>query len=289
MKHKNIYLLVVCIFVVIIYLFLPCDFEFEENHDDEVVTIFGYELEDYIIGVVAAEMPASFDSEALKAQAVAARTYAISKILSSEELTTDVSTQAFITIEEMKDKWGDDFEFYFEKISNAVYDTEGLVLKSDNDVITAFYFAISNGYTENCESVFGEELSYAQSVESLWDENVNNYSVTTEVSTSDFCEKLSISCSEIIIDEIILNDTNHIDAIIINGVTFSGTEFRNLLSLRSTDVSLIIGSDVVYLTTKGYGHGVGMSQYGANEMAKSGYSYEEILYYYYTDVKLEKF
>lgn len=289
MKYKNWYLLFICIILFLIYKFsIPSIID--ESNSEEIISyeVFGLSLEDYVIGVVAAEMPASFDLEALKAQAIASRTYAISKLIKEESLTTDVSTQAYITIEEMKVKWEDDFEFYYEKIYQAVMETENLVLKSNEEVITAFYFAISNGYTADSQTVFSQNLDYIQSVESLWDLNVNNYEVTTVMEKTTFCNYLTIDCSEIVINEIIYSDINQISSICINDVTFSGTTFRSLLNLRSTDITIEIMEDDVYLTTKGYGHGVGMSQYGANEMAKLGYSYEEILNYYYSNVEITK-
>ena len=121
------------------------------------------ELEDYIVGVVASEMPASFNLEALKAQAVAARSYAIYKINNSRgeyDVVTDVSNQSYITIDEMKNKWGNDFNKYYDKVKKAVDSTKGEVLTYNGEVIEAFYFAMSNGYTEDAELVFKEDLDY---------------------------------------------------------------------------------------------------------------------------------
>lgn len=283
---KNSILLVVIIILIGIYIFIPTSFSIENNSStDENIIIFDLDIEEYIIGVVAAEMPASFSDEALKAQAIASRSYAVSLINDGIDITTDVSTQSYITIDEMIDKWGEDYEYYYEKIKNAVYSTENLVLKSSEEVITAFYFAISNGYTAESSAVFSESLDYIESVESLWDISVNNYEVTTEYSYDSFCELLTIECQSIDIEDISYSDIYQVESITINGESFSGTEFRELLSLRSTTFSILL-EDNIYITTKGYGHGVGMSQYGANEMAKEGYTYDEILLYYYKDVEI---
>ena len=117
--------------------------------------------------------------------------------------------------------------------------------------------------------------------------NVKNFLVTTTFSKEEFCEKLDIDCSNITIENIVRSSTNRVNFITINDEEFKGTEIRSLLNLRSTDFDINI-TDEVTITTKGYGHGVGMSQYGANEMAKEGYTYEEILKYYYKDIDIVK-
>lgn len=247
-------------------------------------------LEDYIVGVVAAEMPASFEYEALKAQAIAARTYAMYKIDNSGgdyDLVTDVSNQAYIDDEAMKNKWNSEYEFYKAKIERAVSETKNIIMTNHQKAICAYYFAISNGYTEDSTFVFGESHDYIKSTESLWDINVNNYEVTTTLSKNEFCEKLNINCDEITINNIDYTSSHRVNSITINGTKFTGVEVRKKLDLRSTDFEIIIGSDITIIT-KGYGHGVGMSQYGANEMAKMGKTYEEILNYYYKNIKLEQ-
>ena len=247
-------------------------------------------LEEYVIGVIAGEMPASFDEEALKAQAIAARSYAINKIntsTTSYDVLTDITNQVYITIEQMQEKWGNDFNYYYEKIKNAVDATKGLVMTYDGEVISAYYFSMSNGYTEDVAAVFGGEKDYLVSVESSWDKNVKNFTVLTTISKEEFCTKLNIECNNIVINKIKRSDTNHVETILINNKEFKGTEIRSLLGLRSTDFTIEIDNDIK-ITTNGYGHGVGMSQYGANEMAKLGYTYDEILKYYYKNIEIEK-
>lgn len=248
------------------------------------------DLEEYIIGVVAGEMPASFEVDALKAQAIAARSYALSKINStttSYDLVTDITNQVYLTKEQMQEKWGSDYEYYYERIKDAVDETNNLVMEYGGNVISAYYFAMSNGYTEDASLVFGEDRDYLESVDSTWDENVKNFEVTTTFSKEEFCEKLSLDCSNIAIENIVRSATNRVNSITINNQEFKGTKIRSLLNLRSTDFDIDI-TDKVTITTKGYGHGVGMSQYGANEMAKKGYTYEEILNYYYKGIDIVK-
>lgn len=247
------------------------------------------DIEEYIVGVVAAEMPASFNIEALKAQAVASRTYAYYKMESSNgdyDVVTDVSNQSYITVAQMKEKWGSDYNKYYEKIKEAVLGTKGLVMLYNDKIVEAYYFAMSNGYTEDVSLVFSEERDYLKSVESLGDRENKNFLVETKISKQEFCTKLEIDCSGIVIKSIERSRTNRVNSLVVNDKTFKGTVFRTKLGLRSTDFDIEIGSDFVNITTRGYGHGVGMSQYGANEMAKNGSNYENILKYYYKNVKI---
>ena len=297
---QNKYLIVVIIILSIVAIISsPKKSETAYFNDEEIeVTIKDstsneetkLNLEEYIIGVVAGEMPASFEVDALKAQAIAARSYALSKIntaTTSYDLLTDVTNQVYITTTDMQKKWGSDYEYYYNRIKDAVLETKDLVMEYDGEVISAYYFAMSNGYTEDASLVFGETHDYLESVDSTWDENVNNFEVTTTFSKEEFCEKLSLDCSNIAIENIVRSATNRVNSITINNQEFKGTKIRSLLNLRSTDFDIDI-TDKVTITTKGYGHGVGMSQYGANEMAKKGYTYEEILNYYYKGIDIVK-
>ncbi len=270
----------------------------EEEKKDVEVTLLdqetneksNLELENYIIGVVAAEMPASFAMEALKAQAIAARSYAVYKINTSNkdyDLVADVSNQSFITEEEMRAKWQDGFDKYYNKVKEAVLDTKGQVMVNNGSVICAFYFAMSNGYTEDSALVFGQARDYITSVDSSWDKSLKNFEVTTSLTKEEFCQKLNISCDNIVISDIQKSSTGRINSLKINNQEFKGTKLRSLLGLRSTDFTIEI-SDKVNITTKGYGHGVGMSQYGANEMAKLGKNYEDILNYYYKNITIQE-
>lgn len=297
MKNRNLVIAVIILTIIAIL----SSFDKKETvflNEEKKVTIKNnetteekeLELEEYIIGVVAGEMPASFEVEALKAQAIAARSYAMNKIKSSKEtydLVTDVSNQVYITQDEMKEKWQSEYDYYYNKIKDAVLETKGLVMKYNDEIISAYYFAMSNGSTEDVSLVFGESKDYLQSVDSSWDENVKNFTVETNITKEEFCKKLDISCNDIIINNIKRSETNRVNEITINNKTFKGTEVRSILNLRSTDFNIEI-NESIKITTKGYGHGVGMSQYGANEMAKNGSTYEEILKHYYNNIEISK-
>ena len=248
------------------------------------------DLEEYVIGVVAGEMPASFEMEALKAQAIASRTYALYKksMNNDYDVTTTIADQVYITKEDMQNKWLEDFDKYYQKVSAAVDETKGLVIKYNNEIIKSYYFAMSNGYTEDAINVFNESQDYLVSVESSNENEItNNLVKTVELNKQDFCNKLDITCPKITINNIQKDSSNRIEQITINNKTFSGVEIRKLLNLRSTDFIINISNDNINITTKGYGHGVGMSQYGANAMAKNKANYEDILKHYYKDVTIE--
>ena len=187
----------------------------------------------------------------------------------------------------MKNKWQSEYDYYYEKIKNAVLETQGLVMKYNDEIISAYYFAMSNGSTEDVSLVFGESKDYLQSVDSSWDENVKNFTVEINITKEEFCNGLEITCDQITISNIERSNTNRVNSITINDKTFKGTEVRTKLGLRSTDFTITINEDDITITTKGYGHGVGMSQYGANGMAKEGYTYNEILNHYYQNTEIK--
>lgn len=249
--------------------------------------IINLELEEYVLGIVGAEMPASFNIEALKAQAILARTYALKSIKNGKKLTDTVSTQAYKDNSELQKLWKNDYTKYYEKIKKAVNETKGKVILYNNEYIDAVYHSTSNGKTENSKNVWKNSLPYLVSVDSSWDKNVKSYKKETIFEINEFCNILKLDVEEPITYEIIHNETGRVRQITINNKTFSGTEFRNLLKLRSADFEIEINDEKVKVTTYGYGHGVGMSQYGANEMAKQGYSYIQILKHYYTGVVIK--
>lgn len=244
------------------------------------------ELEDYIVGVVASEIPASFNLEALKAQAVVARTYALKKISANQKLTDTVSTQSYIDVGQMHEKWGNSFDTYYNKIKKAVSSTSSLCITYNGKYIDALYHSTSNGYTEDASNVWKESYPYLKSVESSWDKNVSSYE---KVVTKEYDWLLSILGIDIIDDINIVsrNQSGRVQEVKVGDKIFTGVEFRELLGLRSADFDIDMSDGVVTITTRGYGHGVGMSQYGANEMAKMGYSYDKIIKYYYSGVKIQ--
>lgn len=294
--NKTILLIIVFFVMVVSYKYKVVDYKKDENNNENVKTIkvsyndeiLTMNLEDYVVGVVSCEVPASFNDEALKAMSVAARTFALYKLNNNNDyvMKSGTSDQCFIDINKMKDKWGKSFEKYYNKIRSNVLSTKNEYLTYDGNIIISFYFAISNGYTENCENVFSQNLKYLKSVKSDWDKKYNYKENKVKFKISDFFSKLGISDKSIKSIKFDKNYTNRVNYVYINNKKIKGTKFRTLLSLRSTDFEITYDDVYVYIKTKGYGHGVGMSQYGANEMAKMGYNYNDILKYYYNGVEL---
>lgn len=264
---------------------LESEYSIKINYNGEVSDIL---LEDYVLGVVACEMPASFNIEALKAMAVAARTFALYKINNNKNyvMKTTTSDQCYISIDKMKKNWGSSFDKNYLKVKQAILETKNQYMTYDDEVIISFYFSISNGYTENCENVFSQKLDYLVSVDSTWDSKYQYKEKTVKYSISDFLSKLKLKDTSIQKIQIIRSDTGRVNYIYVNGVKYKGSKFRSLLKLRSTDVEITHDNEFVYIKTKGYGHGVGMSQYGANSMAGSGSKYDEILKHYYRGIKI---
>jgi stage II sporulation protein D len=250
-------------------------------------TVEQIELEEYLVGVVAAEMPASFNSEALKAQAVLARTYALKKISKGEKLTDTVSTQAYIDKNEMQNKWGNEYSKYYNKIVSAVNSTKGQVVKYNGNYIEALYHSTSNGKTENAKEVWGQDIPYLKSVDSSWDKKTTSYLKIENKEFNTLMKVLGINFDKNTNIEILSRDeSGRVSEVKVADKTYTGVEFRTLLNLRSADFDISVTDNGVEIITRGYGHGVGMSQYGANEMAKLGYNYKNIINHYYTNVKI---
>ena len=292
MTKKLLFLLVIIELVVLVLISPKKDEKLSYKYLTDIykeTDINKVKLENYVIGVVAAEMPATFSFEALKAQAVAARTFAYKKILNNTKTYDSIyedKGQAYLSNEELIKKWGSNYNKYYDIVSSAVLSTKGEVITYKDDLINAYYFSISNGKTEDSISVFGE-ADYLMSVDSQWDLSYSSYSKTMSIDISEFKEILNLD-GDINISDVDRSSTNHVNNITINNKKYNGVEFRKLLNLRSTDFNISIDNDKVNITTNGYGHGVGMSQYGANSMAKEGKTYEDIIRYYYKGVKIIK-
>lgn len=248
-------------------------------------SIINLSMTDYLIGVVASEMPAEFNLEALKAGAVAARTYALKKIKEGGILTDTVSTQVYSDNNELKNKWGSSFDKYYNKIKQAVLETDNLVIKYQGSLINAMYFSTSNGYTESAKEVFGYDIPYLQSVESSVDLETTPYLRTVEKTELEILNILGITNLNNI-EILSRTSSGRIKEIKIDNKIFTGVELRNLLGLRSTDFDINTNDGIVTITTRGYGHGVGMSQYGANKLAQKGYNYQDILKHYYVNTEI---
>ena len=244
-------------------------------------------MTDYLIGVVGAEMPASFPLEALKAQAVVARTYALKRISNSQKLTDTVSTQAYKDNNQLKAMWQGNFDTYYNKIKLAVTSTNNITIKYNGTYIDAVYHSTSNGRTEDAVHVWGNSVPYLKSVESSWDRNASSYLRTEEKELSVLLTLLGIDLSdESSIEILSRNNSGRVSSVRIGNKNYSGVELRNLLGLRSADFDLEVQNNKVIITTRGYGHGVGMSQYGAKGMAENGYNYQQILRHYYQGISL---
>lgn len=252
-------------------------------------SVINLNMTDYLIGVVSSEMPASFNLEALKAQSVLARTYALKAKQTGKKLTDTVSTQSYIDIDQMKNKWGNSFNTYYNKIKNAVENTNGEYLSYNGNYIEALYHSTNNGKTESSLDVFGNYYPYLISVSSEYDKNASSYLRTINMSLDTISNKLGLSLNnDSVINILSYTDGGNIKEININGNNFSGKKVRELLGLRSADFDISISDNNANITTRGYGHGVGMSQYGANGMANAGYGYKDILSHYYPGTTLTK-
>ena len=254
-------------------------------------TLRQMDLEEYIICAVMGEMPADFESEALKAQAVVARTYALRMHTLSEKhesgaLCTDSGCcQAFCSTQDYIAKGNT--ETAVEKIKNAVRQTENQVLTYNGELIEATYFSCSGGKTEEALAVWGQDVPYLRSVTSPGEEGAPHYVDTVSFTVSELEERLGIPLTGDWLGDVTYTEGGGVDTIQIGAESFRGTQLRSLLSLRSTAFVMTAVADRVIITTKGYGHRVGMSQYGADAMAVKGHSYVEILEYYYPGAKME--
>ena len=254
-------------------------------------TVEMMDIDAYVEAVVLAEMPAEFEMEALKAQAVVARTYALKRVSSGNKhpeqaVCTDAGCcQAFCA-----DAQNTKSEAAVIKVRQAVQQTADQVLMYQNSLIEATYFSCSGGRTEDAAAVWGDQIPYLQSVESPGEERAAHYVDTVSFTSAEFCEKIGRELFGVPaewIGEITYTSGGGVDTVYIGDEPYSGIQVRSLLGLRSTAFLITAAGDTVTITTKGYGHRVGMSQYGADAMAVQGSTYAEILQHYYPGTTLE--
>lgn len=256
---------------------------------------------DFVYGVVASEMPAKFEAEALKAQAVASYTYFcrarnLSRNKNNKEEKYDFTINSqkalgYVSKDGMKEKWKSHFDEYYEKIKNAVDDVYGEVIENEGDLILAAYHAISSGKTEKSADVFGGDVTYLTNVESPGDKFASGYETTVKIEKEKFKEILSSKIPDLEFkgspENWIGNSTRSAGGMVkeieICSNNIKGTEIRKMFALRSSDFEIRFddNEDKFVFTVWGYGHGVGMSQCGAQYMALEGKNYKEILSWYY--------
>lgn len=274
-------------------------FNFTENsvvrvYRENINRIDKVPLEEYVVGVVAGEMPINFQIEALKAQAVAARSYVMKQIeknIDNEyDVVDTVMNQVYLDKDHLMSVWNSSYTENINKIKLAVLSTKGEYLSYDGKVAEALFFSTSPGITENSEEVFVSNEPYLRSVVSAWDEISPVYSITITYYLKEFCDLLNIPYQNSLkIDILEKTTTGRIKKIKINNKELTGNYICSKLSLNSTYFEIIQDGEKVIIKNKGYGHGVGMSQYGAEGMAREGYTYKDILKYYYKNIEIKKF
>lgn len=264
------------------------------NGDGSVATMT---MADYLWGVVAAEMPASFHPEALKAQAVCARTYSLYQRSGSGEkhpgadVCTDYTCcQAYLTREQAAVGWGENTTRYADKVAQAVAETDGLLCLYDGSPIDAVFFSSSAGKTSDAVAVWGTHVPYLTSVDSPEGAEVPGWQTVVTFTPQEFTARFLAACPEADfsgeipgwVRDLTADDTGMVTAVTIGGITVNGSQARSIFGLRSAHFTVQADHTGVTFQVTGYGHGVGMSQYGANALAGEGKSFREILEWYYT-------
>lgn len=262
-------------------------------------TVMQTTVSDYLRGVVAAEMPASFELEALKAQAVAARTYWASQRETSKHPQADICTdsgccQAHISDEEATLNWGDRAEEYRTRIAQAVAQTDGLCVTYEGRPIQALFFSCAPGSTVDARAVWGTAIPYLVSVASPEGEEVPNYHSQLTLTTKEFRSLVmeqypSADLTGPVtgwLSDFAWEPSGTVSKVTVGGLPLTGGQVRTLLGLRSACFSVTVSGDEMTFHVTGYGHGVGMSQYGANAMAAQGKTFDQILTWYYTGAQV---
>lgn len=269
---------------------------------DQVITM---DFSEYLKGVVAAEMPASFYEEALKAQAVAARSYILTRLKGYERdgapaehkgaMTCSDPThcKAWLSKEDLQGRWGADYDQNWNKISQCVEATKGIVMTYDGKLVNAVFHSTSSGHTENAKDVWGGNIPYLVSVSSPGDSLSPKYESSKTMTLDSFRQTIQAAHADAVwneqeelISNIVRSDAGGILSLTTGGIELTGSELRSLFSLNSTNVDFQINETEITMHVKGNGHGVGMSQYGANYLASTGMTYPDILKTYYTGVNV---
>ncbi len=279
-----------CIFVLflLIVYFMPSNNKVIEEDKSIYVTLtmdeesIQIELETYLLGVIASEMPYSFEMEALKAQALAARTFVYERGL---VVDNTMQTQVYKSETQLKEIFDEEYETMLSIVETAVNETKGEILTYEGEVISALFYSSNNGYSNNAQDYYTTAYPYLISVDSHWDLTFEQTTSTISLSIEEVKQKLGVE--DLTISNIVLYENGYVSTIQIGNTTYTGREVREYLGLRSSCFSIAI-FDEVYIETIGYGHGVGMSQYGAQGMALEGYTYDEIVKHYYEGVEIKQ-
>lgn len=294
--------LIVFIPFIVVTLFIRNDeisFNFSSNsvvrvYREDTKEINLVPIEEYVVGVLAGEMPVDFELEALKAQAVAARSYVMTQmernINNEYDVVDTVANQVYLDKTHLITVWKESYTDNINKIKMAVLSTKGEYISYNGKVAEALFFSTSPGVTENSEDIFTNEVAYLRSVDSHWDELSPAYSSNITYTLEEFYELLGLNYQETLNIEVLeKTSTGRVKKIKINETEFTGNYICSRLSLKSTYFEIILEGTKVVIKNKGYGHGVGMSQYGAEGMAQEGYTYDQILKHYYTGIEIKKF
>lgn len=325
-KNVFIMMLMCTIFIIVLSLVIgggsgdsivqPQKIIFKNNGDSKIKVYITQEgkiqemaIEDYVTGVVSGEMPAEFSIEALKAQAVAARTFAVAHMTqyggkkynsnTGADVCDTAKCQVFMSKQERISKWPVKYrDMYWNKITDAVKSTKGEILTYKGKlVMEPYYFAISGGKTESAVAVFNSNIGYLKSVDSPGEERAKKYKTYKSISKIEFINLINSSyknagLSLLNLDTSVTimsrNEGGTVRNIRLGRATISGVKFRSLMGLNSTNFNLSFSGSKVTICCLGYGHDVGMSQWGADSMAKRGKNYKDILCHYYSGVKINK-
>ncbi len=261
-------------------------------------------LEEYVIGAVCGEASPLWEDEAIKAQAVACRTFALyqknkhlknpDKALKGAYLSDDYNVyQSYISKKDAEKKWGSNFEPFYKKITSLTGEVSSVVMEYDNEIIMPAYFALCSGYTEDCKNVWGGDVPYLKSVTSPGDRLADDLIVKKTFSSEEFYEIMKKSFGKTIsgpVKDCIKNvETTKIGTVknvTVENETYEGSKIQSAFNLRSNNFTVKYNGENFIFTVTGNGHCVGMSQYGADYMARQGTTYEEILKHYYTGITL---
>lgn len=289
-------------FLPIFITTLLADFGKHATSKDDIMVLVAYNdgqiqlpLNQYLIGVVAAEMPVQFEEEALKAQAITARTYTMKRFQANPKMVFTSDVQSYYSQMELEKLWGvEDYPLNYSKIKNAVQATASKVIVHKEALIDAVFHSTSIGMTRSAEEVWGQDIAYLQKVESLEDINAPTYLHQYTFNYDDARKKALSYDAQMVLTEELSNDIQIIERnkegyviqVQIGNKIYNGEDFRNIFGLASSNFSLLFKDQKMEIVCRGYGHGVGLSQYGAEAMAKTGATHEQIVLHFFTDVEL---